>query len=134
MLQVAGSPSGSGLPTFNLQPSTFNLAAPLTTIRAPSRRAGYITDYQLLLMLLADTIPTIPWQQVIYVAGGLFGLVGVAGVVLGVVEKGKKVFGRRPPFEEFASRQDLKEQDQLLKHEMRHLGGRLEQQIGDAEI
>ena len=85
-------------------------------------------------MLLADTIPTIPWQQVIYVAGGLFGLVGVAGVVLGVVEKGKKVFGRRPPFEEFASRQDLKEQDQLLKHEMRHLGGRLEQQIGDAEI
>jgi len=85
-------------------------------------------------MLLADTIPTIPWQQVIYVAGGLFGLVGVAGVVLGVVEKGKKVFGRRPPFEEFASRQDLKEQDQLLKHEMRLLGGRLEQQIGDAEI
>ena len=84
--------------------------------------------------MLAETIPTIPWQQVIYVAGGLFGLVGVAGVVLGVVEKGKKVFGRPPPFDEFASRQDLKEQDQLLKHEMRLLGARLEQQIGDAEI
>jgi hypothetical protein len=54
--------------------------------------------------------------------------------VLGVVEKGKKVFGRRPAFEEFASRQDLKEQDQLLKHEMRLLGARLEQQIGDAEV
>jgi len=84
--------------------------------------------------MLAETIPTIPWPQVIYVAGGLFGLLGMASVVLGVVEKARKVFGRRPPLEEFASRQDLKEQDQLLKNEMRHLGARLEQQIGDAEI
>jgi|SRR5438477_13043846 len=85
-------------------------------------------------MLLADSIPTIPWQQVIYVAGGLFGLLGVAGVVLGVVEKARRVFGCRPGLEEFASRQDLKEQDQLLKHEMRLLGAKLEQQIGDAEV
>src|SRR5580765_7272454 len=86
-------------------------------------------------MLLAETIPTIPWPQIIYVAGGLLGMFGVAGLVLGVVDKAKQVFGRKPPLEaEFASRQDLKEQDQLLKHEMRLLGARLEQQIGDAEV
>ena len=85
--------------------------------------------------LLSDITPPIPWPQVIYVAGGLFGMLGAAGLVLGVVDKARKVFGRKPPLEaEFASRQDLKEQDQLLKHEMRLLGGRLEQQIGDAEI
>ena len=81
-------------------------------------------------------MPTdIPWPQIAYVAGGLFGMLGVAGLVLSVVDKGKKVFGRKPPLEaEFASRHDLKEQDQLLKTEMRLLGARLEQQIGNAEI
>lgn len=88
-----------------------------------------------LTMLLAEAIPTIPWQQIIYVAGGLFGLLGVAGLILSVVDKARKVFGRKRPLEaEFASRQDLKEQDQLLKHEMRSLGTRLEQQLGDAEV
>jgi len=84
--------------------------------------------------MLADLTP-IPWPQILYVAGGLFGMLGVAGLVLGVIDKAKRVFGRRPPLEaEFASRLDLKEQDQLLKNEMRLLGARLEQQIGDAEI
>jgi hypothetical protein len=56
-------------------------------------------------------------------------------LLLGVVDKAKKLFGRKPPLEaEFASRQDLKEQDQLLKSEIRLLSARLEQQIGDAEI
>src|SRR5437588_7340569 len=85
--------------------------------------------------LLAESIPTIPWPQIIYVGGGLLGMLGVAGMVLSVVDKAKKVFGRQPPLEaEFASRQDLKEQDQLLKKEMRLLGARLEQQLGDAEV
>ena len=84
--------------------------------------------------MLADLTP-IPWPQILYVAGALFGMLGVAGLVLGVIDKAKRVFGRRPPLEaEFASRLDLKEQDQLLKNEMRLLGARLEQQIGDAEI
>ena len=78
---------------------------------------------------------TIPWPQIAYVAGGLLGLLGVFGLLLGVVDKARKVFGRRPPLEaEFASRADLKEQDQLLKTEIRPLSARLEQQIGDAEI
>ena len=85
--------------------------------------------------MLSDLIPAIPWPQTIYVAGGLLGLLGVAGLVLGVADKAKKVFGQRPPLEaEFASRQDLKEQDLLLKQEVRLLGARLEQQIGDAEV
>jgi len=80
-------------------------------------------------------MPPIPWQQLSYVAGGLFGLLGVASLLLSVVDKAKKVFGRRPPLEaEFASRQDLKDQDQLLKNEMRRLSTKLEQQLGDAEI
>jgi len=86
-------------------------------------------------MLLSDTIPSLPWPQIAYVASGLLGVLGAVGLVLGVVDKGRKVFGRKPPLEaEFASRLDLKEQDQLLKTEMRLLGARLEQQIGDAEI
>ena len=84
---------------------------------------------------MSDHLTPIPWPQILYVAGGLFGMLGVAGLVLGVIDKAKRVFGRRPPLEaEFASRLDLKEQDQLLKNEMRLLGARLEQQIGDAEI
>jgi|SRR5947209_7498820 len=85
--------------------------------------------------MLSELLPTIPWPQTIYVAGGLLGLLGVAGLVLSVADKAKKIFGPRAPLEtEFASRQDLKEQDQLLKHEMRLLGSRLERQIGDAEV
>jgi hypothetical protein len=85
--------------------------------------------------MLADALIPIPWQQMIYVAGGLFGLIGVAGMVLGVVDKGRKLFGRGPALQaSFASRQDLRDQDQLLKQEMRLLGARLEQQIGDAEV
>src|SRR5260221_54588 len=85
--------------------------------------------------MFADLPPPTLWPQTAYVAAGLLGLVGALSLVLGVVEKGKRVFGRKPPLEaEFASRQDLKEQDQLLKSEIRHLSARLEQQIGDAEI
>jgi len=82
--------------------------------------------------MISDTLPS---PQIIYVTGGLLGILGAAGLVLGVVDKARKVFGRKPPLEaEFASRQDLKEQDQLLKTEMRLLSTRLEQQLGDAEI
>ena len=86
-------------------------------------------------MLFADTIPTIPWQQSLYVAGGLLGLLGTTGLVLTVVDKGRSVFARKPPLEvEFASRQEVKEQDQIIKGEMRTLVSRLEQQIGDAQV
>ena len=85
--------------------------------------------------MLPDPTTPIPWQQIIYVAGGLLGLIAVAGMVLGVVEKSRKIFGHHRSLQtDFASRYDLKEQDQLLKDEMRLLGARLEQQIGDAEI
>ena len=85
-------------------------------------------------MLIAEIVPSIPWPQIVYVGGGLIGLIGLAGLLLGVVEKARRVFTRRPSLEESASRQDLKEQDQLLKNEMRQLGVRLEQQINASEI
>ena len=85
--------------------------------------------------LISEVFPTASWEQIAYAGAGLVGLVGVAGLVLGVAEKARKVFARNPAVDAaFASRDDLKEQEHLLKTEIREWSARLEQHLEDAEL
>ncbi len=85
--------------------------------------------------IISEVFPAATWEQIAYAGAGLVGLVGVAGLVLGVAEKARKVFARNPAADAaFASRDDLKEQEHLLKTEIREWIARLEQHLEDAEL
>src|SRR5258707_2208248 len=83
--------------------------------------------------LLPEVSPAATWEQIAYAGAGLVGLLGVAGLVLSVVEKARKAFAPDPPLPAaFASRDEL--QEHLLKTEIREWIARLEQHLEDAEL
>jgi hypothetical protein len=85
--------------------------------------------------IFAEVFPAATWEQIAYAGAGLVGLLGVAGLVLSVVEKARKAFAPNPPLPAaFASRDELQQQEHLLKTEIREWITRLEQHLEDAEL